>query len=220
MIERVYSQVAACNEVNEIFVATDDERIVRSVSDFGGKVVLTSETCLTGTDRCAEALSGIPFSPDLVLNVQGDEPFIQPGQLSELIYCMQDTSADVGTLVKRITKEEDVRNPNVVKVAFSSEGKALYFSRSAIPFNRSTGNQSMGGTAYFRHIGIYAFRAEILPALASLPPGKLEIAESLEQLRWLEAGYTISTAITEFESIGIDTPEDLEAAGKWLESGS
>lgn len=217
MIERVYRQVASCVEVDEILVATDDVRILDAVHAFGAEAVLTSENCFSGTDRCAEVLAGNPRNWDYVINVQGDEPFIQPGQISQLIACMRETSADAATLIKKITSEEDLANPNVVKAVVSGSGRALYFSRSPIPYLRDGRDGShISQHCFYRHLGIYAFRASVLPVLAALPPGNLEQAESLEQLRWLEAGYSIYTSVTEHASIGIDTPEDLEKAKAWL----
>lgn len=219
MIELVYRRVKSCTAISQVLVATDDQRIAEAVQDFGGAAILTSTTCITGTDRCAEALLQLKGNWDLVLNVQGDEPFIRPEQLHQLIDCMLASDADAGTLVKKITEEKDLQNPNVVKAVISSKGKALYFSRSAVPFVRQTGHLPWTKQAdFYRHLGIYAFRAEKLPMLASLPPGTLEQAESLEQLRWLEAGYSIQTAITEYDAAGIDTPEDLERARQLLGS--
>ncbi|MFM7726916.1 MAG: 3-deoxy-manno-octulosonate cytidylyltransferase, partial [Flavobacteriales bacterium] len=183
MIELVYRRVKSCSAISQVLVATDDLRIAEAVQEFGGDVMLTSDTCISGTDRCAEALQQLQGSWDLVLNVQGDEPFIHPEQLQQLIDCMQLSDADAGTLIKKITVEEDLHNPNVVKAVITSQGKALYFSRQPIPFVRQTGQLSWTKqTGFYRHLGIYAFRAEMLPVLAALPPGMLEQAESLEQL--------------------------------------
>jgi 3-deoxy-manno-octulosonate cytidylyltransferase (CMP-KDO synthetase) len=217
IVERVYRQVSNCPDVHEAVVATDDERIRNCVIGFGGKVVMTSENCLTGTDRCAEALALLDSDADLILNVQGDEPFIQPEQISQLVGCMEPEQAQIGTLVKRIRHEADLMNPNVVKAVLTSAGKALYFSRSCIPYVRDAAAESwLSKVAFYRHIGIYAFRKGILPQLSLLPAGALEKAESLEQLRWLEAGFSLFAAETELESMGIDSPEDLEKARNLL----
>jgi 3-deoxy-manno-octulosonate cytidylyltransferase (CMP-KDO synthetase) len=218
IIERVYTRVSGCKEISEILVATDDDRIRNAVEAFGGNAMMTSPNCLSGTDRCAEILEKTPgMNPDLILNVQGDEPFIQPAQLSALIVQMKASGADIGTLVQKIGDEADIHNPNVVKAVVSSTGRALYFSRSMIPFVRDAGGRSLlESVDFFRHIGLYAYLPNVLRRISALPPGKLELAENLEQLRWLEAGYSISTAITAFDSIGIDTPADLENARKLL----
>lgn len=215
LIERVYRQAALCSDLSAILVATDDERIEAAVQAFGGRVVITPVDCLSGTDRCAAALEKLGGDWDTVVNIQGDEPFIQPDQISQVIGCLANASAAVGTLVRRIHSDEQLFNPNVVKAVLADQGKALYFSRSPIPFLRDAQDQAWTAqNSFFRHLGIYAFRADLLPVLAALPPGKLEQAESLEQLRWMEAGYPVYAAETLFDSMGIDTPEDLEAARK------
>ncbi len=213
MIQRVYEQVKSCSAISEVLVATDHEGIFSAVLAFGGKVIMTSENCLTGTDRCAEALKVLGEGWDVLLNVQGDEPFIRAEQLQELLACMESPEADIGTLVRRISKEQDLFNPNVVKAVLGQSGKALYFSRHPIPFVRGEENEKWIEKAdFYRHVGLYAFRPDVLKKLSVLPPGKLEMAESLEQLRWLEAGYSIVCAETAYESPGIDTPEDLAQA--------
>lgn len=213
MIQLVFEQVKACSLVDEIFVATDYQEIFNRVESFGGKVFMTSETCLSGTDRCAEVLRNIDNQWDVVLNVQGDEPFIEPGQLEELITCMQQPKAEIGTLIRRVEQSDDLFNPNVVKVVKSLESQALYFSRNPIPFVRDAEKENwIHKAVFYRHIGLYAFRPQVLQQLSELPPGRLEMAESLEQLRWMEAGHSIFVRETAYDSPGIDTPEDLEKA--------
>jgi 3-deoxy-manno-octulosonate cytidylyltransferase (CMP-KDO synthetase) len=213
MIQRVYEQVISCSSISDVIVATDHMEIFNTVQAFGGRVIMTSENCLTGTDRCAEVLEKISQDYDLIINVQGDEPFIQCGQINELIESMASPEAQIGTLVRRIEDKEDVFNPNVVKAVLSMSGRALYFSRNPMPFVRGANHENwLQHTSFFRHIGLYAYRPAVLREIAKLPAGKLEIAESLEQLRWLEAGYSIFVRETHFDSPGIDTPEDLENA--------
>lgn len=219
MIERVYRQAEKCQKLSEIWVATDDERIIREVERFGGNVILTSPDCQSGTDRCAEAYQKMVLKADLVVNIQGDEPFIRPEQLDQIINLMEKSKGQIGTLCKKLSERLAVFNPNVVKVVKSSQGRALYFSRNPIPFVRGSAQEDWIERAdFFKHIGLYAYRTEALLELSQLAPGKLELAESLEQLRWLEAGYTIYVSETDWESIGIDTPEDLKWVEKhWLE---
>lgn len=220
MIQRVYEQAMACPELSEVWVATDDDRIKNAVEAFGGKVVMTSPNCLSGTDRCAEVLQKARIKSDIIINIQGDEPFIQPSQISQLIRLMVDTKAEIGTLCKSISDNVVIQNPNVVKVVKATNGKALYFSRHAVPFVRGFERKIWSEHAeYWKHLGMYAYRSEVLPKISKLPVGKLETAESLEQLRWLEAGYSIYVAESQNESIGIDTPEDLmEAEIFWQKS--
>lgn len=214
MIERVYRQAEKCQELDAIWVATDDDRIIAEVKNFGGNVIQTSEDCPSGTDRCAEAFQKLGIAGDFVLNIQGDEPFIRPKQLSQIILLMKESLADIGTLCKRLTEIGPVFNPNVVKLVKSDQGRALYFSRNPIPYVRGFKNVEWITKAdFFKHIGLYAYRAEVLIELTKLPQSTLERAESLEQLRWLEGGYDIFVTETAWESIGIDTPEDL----RWVE---
>jgi 3-deoxy-manno-octulosonate cytidylyltransferase (CMP-KDO synthetase) len=211
MIQRVYEQARKTQEIHKIIIATDHPEIQNHVSGFGAEVVLTSPECPSGTDRCAEVLSGLSEKPEIVLNIQGDEPFIQPAQIQQLIQLMKSEKAEIGTLCKRIEDHESLFNENLVKLVKTIGGKALYFSRQAIPFQRGKEKKNwLGGFTYFRHIGLYAYRQDVLPKLTRLAMGNLEKAESLEQLRWLEAGFEIYVAETEFESNGIDTPEDLK----------
>jgi 3-deoxy-manno-octulosonate cytidylyltransferase (CMP-KDO synthetase) len=213
MIERVYGQ--ASKVLEQVYVATDDQRIEAEVLRFGGKVIMTSPKHQSGTDRCAEAaqtlknLLGLKF--DGVINIQGDEPFIRPQQLESLIACFSNPSTQIATLVKPLHKLEDILNPNYVKAVVSPSGRALYFSRSAIPYLRGKEQSTWHEHhSYLKHLGIYAYRFDVLMELTRLKQSPLELAESLEQLRWLENGYCIAAERTEFESPSVDTPEDLE----------
>lgn len=210
MIQRVFEQAKQCKSFADVIVATDDERIYNHVIEFGGKAMMTSEKHPSGTDRCAEVLSKIDQKYDAVVNVQGDEPFIQPEQLEQLIECFKNPKTQIATLVKKIDSTDDLLNINLPKVIFNKEMKALYFSRLPIPGQKSVDTEEwVKNHQYYRHIGLYGYRAETLKEITLLPPSPLENIESLEQLRWLEAGYTITVSVTEFESIGIDTPNDL-----------
>ncbi len=215
MIRWVYENVSKV--LDQVCVATDDERIMEAVQRFGGKVVRTKATHQSGTDRCAEAalLLKDEFDFDVVVNIQGDEPFIQPEQIELLKNCFNDEDVQIATLVKKIETGEELMNPNRPKVVLDKSWNAMYFSRSAIPFIRGKEEKNwLGSTIFWSHVGMYAFRADVLQRLTRLPQGKLELAESLEQLRWLENGYEIRVAETTIHTLGIDTPEDLEAALK------
>jgi len=210
MIQRVFEQAKQCKSFADVIVATDDERIYNHVIEFGGKAMMTSEKHPSGTDRCAEVLSKIDQKYDAVVNVQGDEPFIQPEQLEQLIECFKNPKTQIATLVKKIDSTDDLLNINLLKVIFNKEMKALYFSRLPIPGQKLVDTEEwVKNHQYYRHIGLYGYRAQTLKEITLLPPSPLENIESLEQLRWLEAGYTITVSVTEFESIGIDTPNDL-----------
>lgn len=210
MIQRVYEQASKAKLLSAVLVATDDARIHDHVVHFGGNVLMTSTDHQTGTDRCAEVISQLKHV-DVVINIQGDEPFIEPEQIDLLASLFSNDETQIATLVKRIETEEDLYNDTVVKVVRAATGKALYFSRAAIPHLRSVERHEIlqKGT-FYKHIGIYAYRAEVLRTLAALPQSPLEKAESLEQLRWLENGFSIQLAETEHESNSVDTPEDLE----------
>lgn len=218
VIQRVYEQVAGI--LDDAYVATDDERIETAVKAFGGKVVMTSVHHKSGTDRCFEACTRIGGDFDVVVNIQGDEPFIQPSQLHTLKACFDDPSTQIATLVKPFTADTDfaaLQNVNTPKVVLSKQMNALYFSRSIIPYQRNAEQaQWLKNHTYYKHIGLYAYRVEVLKEITALPQSSLEVAESLEQLRWLENGYTIKAGITEVETIGIDTPEDLARAEQFL----
>lgn len=204
MIQRVYENVIKSDLFTEVVVATDDERIVKVAESFGAKVVLTSKEHESGTDRCGEVIKQLQNEFDIVVNIQGDEPMVNPLQLKELVDVFKNPQAQIATLKSIITNEDDIANPNVVKVATSKDGKALYFSRSTIPYNRNSTVVS-----YFKHIGLYAYTSDTLKKITQLSLGELEKIESLEQLRWLENGYNIYVAESNFKNIGIDTPEDL-----------
>lgn len=217
MIQRVYEQ-ALQSELTSVVVATDDERILSHVVGFGGKAVMTGKHHQSGTDRCYEAytLAGQEF--DVVVNIQGDEPFLQPEQINKVISCFnQQQEAQIATLIKPIQSQEELFNPNSPKVVIGEQHQALYFSRHPIPYLRGVEQEGwLKKHAYYKHIGIYGYRSEVLAELTKLAPSGLEKAESLEQLRWLEHGYRIVTALTELETIGIDTPEDVEKALAFL----
>lgn len=220
MIERVYRQ--ASRALPRVVVATDDERILRAVRDFGGEAVMTSESHRSGTDRCHEAFISCGSDADVIVNIQGDEPFIDPAQIAALRSCFDAPDTQIATLVRRFDAArgyEALENPNTPKVVLSDDGRALYFSRSVIPYVRGSERATWpSATQYYTHVGLYAYRADVLVRLVRLPQSPLELAESLEQLRWLQAGYTIRTAVTDCPTIGIDTPADLEAAVEYLKS--
>lgn len=215
MIQRVYEQTSKVLEL--VYVATDDKRIYETVINFGGKAIMTSSDHQSGTDRCAEAVSKVISQTgkkiDVVINIQGDEPFIKPEQIELLMKCFTSIKVEIATLVRRTEPGEDIFNPNQPKVILTTEGDAIYFSRAAIPFIRDTEQSSWSRKhIYYKHIGLYAYRTETLNKITLLPRSPLEISESLEQNRWIENGYKIRTAVTLWETIGIDTPDDLEKA--------
>ena len=212
MIERVYTQATKAVSLQRVIVATDDDRIYDHVRTFGGEVVMTSPLHASGTDRCAEVVAQLGGdNAGIVVNIQGDEPFIEPDQIDLLVGLFADSHCNIGTLVKRIADAEDLHSNTVIKVVRDLKGKALYFSRNAIPHVRGVKQEDMLGSAtFFKHIGIYAYRAEVLKTLAALPVSELERTEGLEQLRWLENGHAIHLAETEHESNSVDTPDDLE----------
>jgi 3-deoxy-manno-octulosonate cytidylyltransferase (CMP-KDO synthetase) len=219
MIRMVYEQ--ASKALDSVYVATDDERIIDAVKKFGGNAVMTSSDHRSGTDRCAEAamiigkLTGT--EPEIIINIQGDEPFILPEQLSLVASCFSDPSVEIATLISEIKETGDLFSVNETKVAVSLSKDALYFSRSPIPFIRGAEKETwLEKHTFYKHLGVYAYRKKTLIKLTSLKPGPLEMAESLEQNRWLENGYRIRTAVTSWEGIGIDVPEDLEKAKEFL----
>jgi len=219
MVQRVYEQ--AKKAVDMVYVATDDERIFRAVSDFKGKAVMTSTDHFSGTDRCAEAVETIMRETgqniDVVLNIQGDEPFISPDQINLLKSCFDDRKVQIATLIRKTDPGEDIFNPNQVKVILDKDGNAIYFSRAAIPYHRGIEPSEWSKeNPFFKHLGLYAYTTEALKKITSLPRTPLEIAESLEQNRWLENSFRIRTAVTDRESISIDTPDDLERALRHL----
>ncbi len=211
MIQRVYEQAKKANALNDVVVATDDERIFNTVKDFGGNVVYTSTNHQSGTDRCAEVLSKINENYDVVVNIQGDEPFIAPEQIDLLCSCFTNKQTEIATLIKKIKDSNELFNPNRIKVVCNKNLQALYFSRQAIPFQLNVNPENwLNNHTYYRHIGIYAYRSNVLKEITQLPLGNLEKSESLEQLRWLENGYSIYVKETSIETPNIDTPEDLE----------
>lgn len=219
MIQRVYEQVKTC--MDDVYVATDDERIAAAVRGFGGKVVMTSDQHRSGTDRCLEAVRIINGNFDVVINIQGDEPFIQPSQVQSLMDCfLQDPTTQLATLVKPFLPKDGLEalfNPNSPKVVLNLKGEALYFSRSVIPYFRGVEPENwLQQKTFYKHIGIYAYKAKTLAEIASLPQSPMELTESLEQLRWLENGYKIKTAVTDIENLAVDTPEDLERIRQYL----
>lgn len=217
VIERVYEQ--ALKVLPEAYVATDDERIADAVKAFGGKAVMTRKDHKSGTDRIEEALEKINSDCDVVVNIQGDEPFIRPEQIETLCHCFDDKETQIATLGKPFADMDAVENPNSPKIVLDNRNYALYFSRSVIPFIRDTERKEwITKYPYLKHLGIYAYRKEVLKAITKLPQSTLEKAESLEQLRWLQNGYRIKVGITNMETIGIDTPADLERAEKFLKS--
>ncbi|MCD8182272.1 MAG: 3-deoxy-manno-octulosonate cytidylyltransferase [Bacteroides sp.] len=220
VIQRVYEQVS--DVLDDAYVATDDERIEAAVKAFGGKVVMTSVHHKSGTDRCYEACTKVGGDYDVVVNIQGDEPFIQPLQLETVKACFNNPATQIATLVKPFTVDngfEALENVNSPKVVLNKNMNALYFSRSIIPYQRNAGKQDwLTNHTYYKHIGLYAYRVEVLREITALPQSSLELSESLEQLRWLENGYTIKAGITEVETIGIDTPQDLERAEQFLQT--
>ena len=215
VIQRVYGQVSSL--LDEVYVATDDERIFQAVESFGGRAVMTRTDHKSGTDRIEEAAEKIGSDADVIINVQGDEPFIQPSQIETLMHLFDAPETQIGTLGKRFETIEGVENPNSPKIVTDNRGFALYFSRSPIPYVRGIDrNLWLEAYPFLKHLGIYAYRREVLREVTQLPQGRLEKAESLEQLRWLENGYRIRVGLTDVETVGIDTPEDLQRAEEFL----
>jgi len=215
VIQRVYEQVSSV--LSDVYVATDDQRIYDCVEGFGGKAVMTREDHKSGTDRIEEAVEKIGTDADVIINVQGDEPFIQPSQVETLMHLFDASETQIGTLGKLFESMEAVENPNSPKIVTDNRGFALYFSRSVIPYIRGKErNDWFGQYPFLKHLGIYAYRREVLAEVTRLPQSSLEKAESLEQLRWLQNGYRIRVGLTDVETIGIDTPEDLQRAEQFL----
>jgi len=220
VIEWVYGQ--ASKVLDDVVVATDDERIYNEVKRFGGKVEMTSTNHKSGTDRCWEAYQKAGIVADVVINIQGDEPFIQPEQIEGLMHCFDDAATDIATMVKPFeagTKYEVLENPNCVKCVRGEKGEALYFSRSVVPYLRGVEKDEWSSReVYYKHLGIYAYKTDVLAQIVKMEQGRAEKIESLEQLRWLENGMKIKTAITNTETVGIDTPEDLLKAERLLKA--
>ena len=220
VIQRVYEQVKDC--FDDLYVATDDSRIAEVVTSFGGKVVMTSEDCKNGTERCYDACCSLNIDCDVVVNVQGDEPFIQRKQIEALMSCFSDERTDIATLVKPFEQAdgwERLSNPNSPKVVLDDDNFAMYFSRSVVPYLRGVEQDEwLNNHVFYKHLGVYASRLDVLKKITSLQQTPLEKVESLEQLRWLENGYKIKVGVTNIETIGIDTPEDLERAKEFASS--
>lgn len=214
MIQRVYEQASKSNKLSKVVVATDDARIYQHVTDFGGLVVMTSDTHQSGTDRCFEAMTLLGENFDYVINIQGDEPFISPEPINSLAEVL-DGKVELATLVKIIDQADILFNVNVPKAVLNTRNEVLYFSRQTIPYIRNhEADQWLSNHTFYKHIGIYAYRVDVLEAITKLPVSALEKAESLEQLRWLENGFSIQAVITTDDSHGIDTPEDLDRVSK------
>ncbi len=218
VIQRVYEQVSKV--LDNVYVATDDDRIFKTVEKFGGRAVMTSPNHKSGTDRIEEAVEKIGGDFDVVINIQGDEPFIQESQIKELCACFNDENTQIATLGKPFTTDQDMEaleNPNSPKIVVDNNSYAMYFSRSVIPFLRNVPrDQWLGNFPYLKHIGLYAYRRNVLHEVTQLSQSSLELAESLEQLRWLQNGYKIKVGLTNVETVGIDTPADLHRAEKFL----
>lgn len=213
MIQRVYLQACKAKMLSKIIIATDDERIFNHVQSFGGQAIMTNSNHQSGTDRCAEVAMSFQ-DMEAIVNIQGDEPFINPAQIDLIVHQLKrNTALNIATLAKKITQSEQIFSPNTVKVVFNKTSIAQYFSRSPIPFLRNLEKEDWINTGvFYKHIGLYGYRKETLLAIAKLPLSTLEQAESLEQLRWLENGYKIGIGLTDIETVGIDTPEDLQKA--------
>jgi 3-deoxy-manno-octulosonate cytidylyltransferase (CMP-KDO synthetase) len=214
MIQHVYEQAGKALDV--VVVATDDQRIFDAVEAFGGKAVMTSDQHRSGTDRCFEALVNMQQPFDVVINIQGDEPFVKPEHIHALKACFEVGETQIATLVKPFSQNDDFEllfNANTPKVVLNNQQEALYFSRSVIPYYRNAPHTEwLQNHTYYKHIGMYAYRSDVLKQLTALPPSSLELAESLEQLRWLENGFRIKVSIVDFETIAVDTPDDLQHA--------
>ena len=215
VIQHVYEQAAKV--LDAVYVATDDERIYNKVLAFGGKAVMTSTEHHSGTDRIEEALEKVGGDFDVVVNIQGDEPFIAQSQIETLCQCFVDKATQIATLGKPFECIEAAENPNSPKIVVDNRGYALYFSRSIIPFVRGTERQDwLSKYPFLKHLGIYAYRTNVLKEITKLPQSSLELAESLEQLRWLQNGYRIKVGLTDVETVGIDTPDDLQRAEEFI----
>ena len=201
MIQRVHEQSIKSNKLNDLIIATDDTKIFNHVLEFGGKAIMTSKNHNTGTERCNEAFKKIKDTFDIIINIQGDEPFINPLQIDQVIQLFKDPKTQIGTLAKEITDIQTIKDKNTPKAIFDKSGNALNFCRKIIP----NSNQKT-----YKHIGIYGYRKNILNQICQLPKSKNEIKESLEQLRWLDNNYKIKVGITRFQTLSIDTPDDIE----------
>lgn len=226
MIQRVYEQCKLAGILDDVVVATDDERIVQHVKSFGGNVVLTSASHKCGTERCNEAIgilntNRIYCNEDVVINIQGDEPLINPLQITLVSSCFKKQGVEIATLAKKISNSADVLNPNTIKVVFNNFNEAIYFSRSPIPYQRGVKeNEWINSGNYYKHIGIYAYKIGMLKKVIMFPPSMLEMSESLEQLRWLENGITINIAVTDHDSHSVDVPDDIATIENMIAKGS
>lgn len=213
MIHRVYGQSMKSRKLTKVVVATDDERIYDHVKGFGGEVLMTDASHANGTARCNEIISLLEKNGehfDVAVNIQGDEPYISPEQIDSIVGLFENSKAKIATLVKKISSSDELFDPNVVKAVMDNSNNALYFSRHPIPMLRGADNMNwLDNFTFFKHIGIYGYRTNILKTIANMPAGKLEQAEKLEQLRWLENGIPVTVGITDYESVAIDTPDDL-----------
>jgi len=212
MIQRVYEQAKKADRLAEVVVATDDDRIFNAVASFGGKAVMTSSNHKSGTDRCREVVEKIGAGYDAVINIQGDEPYINPLQINQIAELISDENTPIASLCKPISDIDELLSHNAVKVVFDKNGKALYFSRYTIPFQRNENDTAkwMQLRTYYKHIGIYAYKTLTLKEISVLPQSGLELSESLEQLRWLENGYTVRMGVTQFDSYSVDVPDDIK----------
>jgi 3-deoxy-manno-octulosonate cytidylyltransferase (CMP-KDO synthetase) len=218
MIQRVYEQVSKATRINKVIVATDDERIYNHMTELGASVMMTQAHHTNGTERCAEVIESVYDDFEIVVNVQGDEPFILPEQIDQLVRCFDHEDTDIATLVKQTDNRYLLFSPTTVKVVYDKNFRALYFSRQPIPYLRGVSLEEWAPRrVHYLHVGIYGFRKEVLREIVLLPPSSLESLEMLEQLRWLENGYSISIAHTDYQSLSVDSPEDLENAIKYLE---
>lgn len=217
MIQRVYEQAKKAISLTNVVIATDDTRIENHVKNFGGNVVMTSETHQSGTDRCFEAITKFDTSAEVVINIQGDEPFIQPEQIDLLASCFTERNVQIATLVKKITSYEELVNPNIPKVVLKGNGDAIYFSRQNIPHIRGKEiDEWLTVQTFYKHIGIYGYTTATLAEITKLPPSVLELSEGLEQLRWIENGYSIRTKTTDYETVAVDVPDDLKKLTNFL----
>lgn len=217
MIRRVYEQAKKSASLADVIVATDDERIAGHVEGFGGKAVMTDSSHQSGTDRCYEAIRKFRPSAEVVINIQGDEPFISPGQIDLVASCFTEPATQIATLVKKISTNEELFNVNTPKVLLNKNAEAVYFSRQTIPHIRGKEQPEwLGAFTFYKHIGIYAYRTPVLAEITALKQSPLELAEALEQLRWIENGYRIKVKITDFESVAVDVPEDLKKLTAFL----
>lgn len=222
LIQRVYEQAKQATALNAVYVATDSPQIMQAVANFGGHAILTHTNHQSGTERCAEAIEKLPSKPNIVINIQGDEPFINPEQINQVVQIFtQNPDAQLATLIRKITEPEVLLNPNHPKVVINEQGQAIYFSRQAIPFLRNHPTQNwLQHHVFYQHVGIYGYTAQVLQQIVQLPPSPLEQAELLEQLRWIAHGWPIFTQITSYPILSVDTPDDLAAAIEYAQANN